>query len=198
MDKIWTIFSSVKRYLIRLVLCRTDTEAFWTFRRRRRTTKNPLAKIYYAIRCERICARNGAFIPPNAHIEEPINLPHGLCGVFISQRAKIGKNCTIFQQVTIGSNLIEGSKGYGAPVLEDNVYVGAGAKIIGRCRIGENAKIGAGAVVVKDVPANATVVCAKPITYPPPPRTISLERMTAALIKECTHVFCFFEKKTCL
>lgn len=169
MDKIRRIFSFAKRFLIRLVLFRTDAEAFWAFRRRWRTTKNPLAKIYYAIRCERICARNGAFISLNAHIEEPINLPHGLCGVFISQSAKIGRNCTIFQQVTIGSNLLEGSKGYGAPVLEDNVYVGAGAKIIGKCRIGEHAKIGAGAVVVKDVSPNTTVVCAHPIVYTPPP-----------------------------
>ena len=68
-------------------------------------------------------------------------MPHGLYGVFISKDAEIGENCTIFHQVTIGSNRIEGSKHYGAPKIGNNVYIGAGAKIIGGITIGDNVNI---------------------------------------------------------
>ncbi len=68
----------------------------------------------------------------------------------------IGKNCTIFHQVTIG----EGRGG--APVIGDNVLIGAGAKIIGGIRIGNNVKIGAGCVVMQDIPDHTTVLPAEP------------------------------------
>lgn len=69
----------------------------------------------------------------------------------ISHNAVIGANCTIFHQATIGEG-----KG-GAPVIGDNVLIGAGAKIIGNVRIGSNSKIGVNAVVVHDVPENSIV-----------------------------------------
>ena len=56
----------------------------------------------------------------------------------MSYMAKIGKNCTIFHQVTIGSNTLEGSKHYGAPTIGDNCFIGAGAKIIGKVKVGDN------------------------------------------------------------
>lgn len=84
------------------------------------------------------------------------NFPHGLYGIIVSHNAVIGKNVTIFHQVTIG----EGTGG--APTIGDNVYIGAGAKIIGGIRIGNNVKIGAGCVVAQDVPDNATVVMQQP------------------------------------
>lgn len=87
-------------------------------------------------------------------------LPHGVSGIFITQNAVIGVNAVIFQQVTIGANTIQGSKSYGAPILGDNVYIGAGAKIIGSAKIGDNVRIGANAVVVNVIPNNSTVVCA--------------------------------------
>lgn len=68
----------------------------------------------------------------------------------------IGKNCTLYHQVAIG-----GGNG-GAPVIGDNVLIGAGAKIIGPVKIGNHVKIGAGCVVVMDVPDDATVVMDKP------------------------------------
>ena len=73
----------------------------------------------------------------------------------------IGKNCTIFQQVIIGSNTLKDSKKKGTPVIGDNVFIGAGAKIIGNVKIGNNVRIGAGTVVVEDIEDNATVVPAK-------------------------------------
>lgn len=85
------------------------------------------------------------------NIGEGLVLLHGH-GLIINRFSKIGKNCTIYHGVTIGS-----TGGY-PPVIGNNVFIGCGAKILGEIKIGDNVKIGAGAVVVKDVPDNATVV----------------------------------------
>jgi len=69
----------------------------------------------------------------------------------------IGKYCNISQGVTIGLGRIETDR-YGLPIIGDNVYIGPGAKIFGRIRIGNNVSIGANAVVSKDIPDNAIVV----------------------------------------
>lgn len=100
----------------------------------------------------------GGFIGVDAVIEEKPVFPHGPFGVFISNSAHIGRKCVIFQQVTIGSNTIKDNKNQGSPYLEDGVYIGCGAKIIGNVRVGRNARIGANCVVVKDVPANSVTV----------------------------------------
>lgn len=84
--------------------------------------------------------------------------PHGLNGIFISGKSVIGRNCTIYQQVTIGSNLLIDSKHKGTPVIGDNVFIGAGAMIIGNVTVGNNCRIGANAVVAKDIPDNTIVV----------------------------------------
>lgn len=106
----------------------------------------------------KLCLLYGCFIPVKASIGDGLQTPHGLFGIFISQNAVIGKNCCIFHQVTIGSNTLSDSKGQGAPRIGDNVFIGAGAKIIGKCVIGNNVRIGANAVVTKDVPNNSTIV----------------------------------------
>lgn len=100
----------------------------------------------------------GSFIGVDAVLEDRPIFPHKPLGVFISNMAHIGKKCVIFQQVTIGSNTLKGSKKNGAPYLEDGVYVGCGAKIIGGIHIGRNARIGANCVVIKDVPNNSVTV----------------------------------------
>ena len=104
----------------------------------------------------------GAYIGFNVRIKSKITFPHDLFGVFISERAVIGENCVIFQQVTIGSNMLKDSKGFGAPTIGDDVYIGAGARIIGNVRIGNQCRIGANCVVTRDVPDRATVVLAEP------------------------------------
>ena len=91
-----------------------------------------------------------------ASFAAPPHLPHGLYGIVLSHNAVVGRNCTIYHQVTIGQG-----RG-GAPVIGDDVVIGAGAKIIGGIRIGNGAKIGAGCVVSCDVPDGATVVMEKP------------------------------------
>lgn len=102
--------------------------------------------------------KNAASISIDAKIGQPLYLPHGVSGIFITQSAVIGNNCVIFQQVTIGTNTIKGSKSYGAPTIGDSVYIGAGAKIIGGIKVGSNVRIGANASVVKNVPANSIAV----------------------------------------
>jgi serine O-acetyltransferase len=84
--------------------------------------------------------------------------PQGPYSIFISRGAVIGKNCILFQQVTIGSNYVLGSRTIGSPRLGGNVYVDAGARIIGSVRIGNDVIIGANATVVQDIPANSVVV----------------------------------------
>jgi len=84
--------------------------------------------------------------------------PHGMKSIFISGDAVIGSNCVIFQQVVIGSVVLPDSEKSGAPIIGDNCYIGAGAKIVGSVRIGSNVRIGANAVVFKDVPDNSVVV----------------------------------------
>ena len=79
-------------------------------------------------------------------------LMHGY-GVVLNGGAKIGKNCTIYHGVTIGTIDLKRF-----PVIGDDVFIGAGAKILGDVRVGNHVKIGAGAIVVEDVPDNCTVV----------------------------------------
>lgn len=92
-------------------------------------------------------------LPFPAKIGEKLRINHPQ-GIVINKDVVIGDNCTIFHQVTIGMN----ETTLKSPVLGNNVYIGAGAKIIGGITIGNNVKIGAGSVVVKNVPDNCTVV----------------------------------------
>ena len=89
-------------------------------------------------------------------------LPHGISGVFVSRYARVGKNCVLFQQVTIGSNTLPDSSGLGAPVLGDECYLGAGAKVIGRVTVGHRARLGANSVVRESVPEDGIVPAGGP------------------------------------
>ena len=97
----------------------------------------------------------GIEIHPSAKIGKRLLIDHG-AGVVIGETAEIGDDCTIFQGVTLGGRGNE--KGKRHPTLRDGVFVGAGAKILGNIEIGNNAKIGANAVVLQPVPDNATAV----------------------------------------
>lgn len=114
----------------------------------------PLYKLYEAFHC--------AFLPLCNTMHGYILFPHNPYGCFFSQGAVIGTGCTIMQQVTIGSNNVTKGDGGGAPVIGNNVFIGAGAKIIGDITIGDNVRIGAGCVVAKSIPANTTVVLQSP------------------------------------
>ena len=92
-----------------------------------------------------------------ASFATPPILPHLLNGIIVSYGAKIGENCKICQQVTIGRDSGSGTHA-GEPTIGNNVFIGAGAKIVGKITIGDNVRIGANAVVCRDVPSNCTVV----------------------------------------
>ena len=139
-----------------------DQNEFWKHREKMQKSKNPLIKKYHSLKCQKILYKNNASIEPQTKIDGRITFPHGLNGILISAGAHIGKNCTIFHQVTIGSNTAQGSKHIGSPKIGDNVYIGAGAKVIGSVTIGNNVRIGANCVVTEDVEENATVVLSKP------------------------------------
>ncbi|MCH6555333.1 MAG: serine O-acetyltransferase [Chloroflexi bacterium] len=100
-------------------------------------------------------ALTGIEIHPCAQIGEKFFIDHGM-GVVIGETTVIGDNCHLYQGVTLGGTSTKRAKRH--PTLGNGVVVGAGAKIIGAVNIGDDAKIGAGSVVVTNVPPNATVV----------------------------------------
>ena len=104
-----------------------------------------------------IQSSKGCSIAYNCQIKGIPCIPH-FHGIFIAGDAIIGKNCVIFQHVTIGSNTLPDSKGLGAPNIGNNCYIGAGAKIIGNVNVGHNVRIGANCIVSQDVPDNSVVV----------------------------------------
>ena len=95
----------------------------------------------------------GIEIHPAAKIGRRFFIDHGM-GVVIGETAEIGNDCTIYQGVTLGGTGKE--KGKRHPTLGDNVLVGAGAKVLGPFKIGNNVKIAAGAVVLEEIPDNCT------------------------------------------
>lgn len=100
----------------------------------------------------------GSYIGINTRfLDQPV-LPHNLKSIFISDKARIGKDVLIFQQVTIGSDTLKNHPKNGAPEIGNNVYIGAGTKIIGNIKIGDNCRIGANCVLAKDMQANTTAV----------------------------------------
>ena len=104
---------------------------------------------------QRTVRKTGIEIHPGATIGRGLFIDHG-SGVIIGETTIIGDNVTLYQGVTLGGTGKERGKRH--PTLEDNVMVSAGAKILGSFTIGENSKIGAGSVVLKEVPPNCTVV----------------------------------------
>ena len=104
---------------------------------------------------QRAARKTGIEIHPGAHIGKGLFIDHGN-GVIIGETAIIGDNVTLYQGVTLGGTGKETGKRH--PTLRDNVMVSAGAKVIGSFTIGENSKIGAGSVVLEEVPPNCTVV----------------------------------------
>ncbi|SFV67279.1 Serine acetyltransferase [hydrothermal vent metagenome] len=94
-------------------------------------------------------------IHPGATIGRRVFIDHGV-GVVIGETTIIGDNVLIYQQVTLGG--VSTNKGKRHPTIKNNTVIGAGAKVLGNITLGENSKIGANSVVVKDVPANSTAV----------------------------------------
>ena len=125
---------------------------FWRLYHLQKKADNGILRDILTFMMSRCAHRHGGYIGPDTVIKNNLILPHGLHGIFISRYAKIGKNCLIYQNVTIG----EVNKK--APVIGDDCLIGAGAVIIGNITIGNHVKIGAGAVVNTDICDGCTVV----------------------------------------
>ena len=144
---------------------RYNHKKYWKMRSSLKSSDLPVfVKVFYLLRIKRLDAFNnasfGTHLNCQAEFANPPHLPHGIRGIFISHQAIIGKNSTIYQQVTIGDGkygINRGEKKEG-----DNCFIGAGAKIIGKIKIGHNVRIGAGCVVATDIPDNCTVVMESP------------------------------------
>ena len=123
----------------------------------RRAHKLYLKGHYFLARwiSQRAARKTGIEIHPGATIGKGLFIDHG-SGVIIGETTIIGDNVTLYQGVTLGGTGKEQGKRH--PTLKDNVMVSAGAKVIGSFTIGENSKIGAGSVVLEEVPPNCTVV----------------------------------------
>ena len=130
-----------------------NEDRFWRYYEKSHS-KNKLTRLLYSVLYMRMATKHGGYIGRETVFLGKPHFPHGLHGVHISRMAKIGKNATIFQNVTIGQNA-------GGAEIGDNVMCGSNAVIVGTVKIGDNVKIGAGAIVVDDVPDNCTVVSPK-------------------------------------
>ena len=104
---------------------------------------------------QRAVRKTGIEIHPGAQIGKGFFIDHGT-GVVIGETAIIGDNVTLYQGVTLGGTGKEHGKRH--PTIGNNVMISTGAKILGSFKIGDNSKIGAGSVVLEEVPANSTVV----------------------------------------
>ncbi len=104
---------------------------------------------------QRAVRKTGIEIHPGATIGENFFIDHGN-GVIIGETAVVGNNVTLYQGVTLGGTGKEHGKRH--PTIGDNVMISAGAKVLGSFQVGENSKIGAGSVVIEEVPPNCTVV----------------------------------------
>lgn len=140
-----------------------NPEKYFLYRKKFYDTKSRLKRMYYKYKVMKIEKNNayiGLFSNEENHdiFKNPPKLLHGISGIFITAKARIGENVTIMQGVTIGKSNDK------APVIGDNVFIGANACVLGDIKVGNNVRIGAGAVVVKDVPDNTTVV-SQPCRY---------------------------------
>ncbi len=129
---------------------------YWRLFRLREQAGNSLLTDILTFLLNRIAHKRGGYIGRGANIADIPSLPHGLHGIYISRYASIGRECRIYQNVTIGE--VNGR----APQIGDNCLIGANAVLVGDIRIGSGARIGAGAAVSFDVPPNATVVAQPP------------------------------------
>lgn len=104
---------------------------------------------------QRTARKTGIEIHPGATIGKGLFIDHGH-GVVIGETAEIGDNVTLYQGVTLGGTGKEQGKRH--PTIGNNVMISTGAKVLGSFKVGENSKIGAGSVVLEEVPPNSTVV----------------------------------------
>ncbi len=129
---------------------------FWRWFAWRGRTSSRLVRDVLSFFLARMARRHGGYIGRDAVIRGVPTLPHGLHGIYISRYASIGADCWIYQNVTIGE------AGRRAPPIGERCLIGAGAVLVGGIKIGNDVRIGAGAVVSRDIPDSCTVVAQPP------------------------------------
>ncbi|WP_018143585.1 serine O-acetyltransferase EpsC [Alloscardovia criceti] len=141
---------------LEVILCYPGVHAVWLHRLAHAMwCKSRLLRLPARLLSQYSRALTGIEIHPGAQIGPRFFIDHGM-GVVIGETAEIGADCMIYHGVTLGGTSLTATKRH--PTLEDNVMVGAGAKLLGPIRIGTGARIGANAVVVRDVPPHSTAV----------------------------------------
>ncbi|MBX9971439.1 serine O-acetyltransferase [Cytobacillus firmus] len=142
------------RSYLEVVLTYSGLHAVWSHRMAHALFKR---RFYFLARVVSQVSRffTGIEIHPGAKIGRRFFIDHGM-GVVIGETCEIGDNVTVFQGVTLGGTGKE--KGKRHPTIKDNALIATGAKVLGSITIGENSKIGAGSVVLHEVPPNSTVV----------------------------------------
>ncbi len=140
--------------VVEVLLCYPGLHAIWIHRVAHWFYRG---RLYFLARLLSHAGRflTGIEIHPGAVIGRRVFIDHGM-GTVIGETAEIGNDVTIYQGVTLGGTGKE--KGKRHPTVGNNVVIAAGAKVLGAITIGDNSRVGAGAVVVKSVPADCTVV----------------------------------------
>ena len=155
-EDVATVFEQdpAARSVLEVVLTYSGLHAVWSHRIAHALFQNNL---FFLARVVSQISRffTGIEIHPGAKIGRRFFIDHGM-GVVIGETCEIGDDCILFQGVTLGGTGKE--KGKRHPTLGNNVLVATGAKVLGSITLGDNSKVGAGSVVLKDVPQNATVV----------------------------------------
>ncbi|ADC49746.1 serine O-acetyltransferase [Alkalihalophilus pseudofirmus OF4] len=156
MNDVDVVFSQdpAARSRVEVIFTYSGVHAIWSHRLAHWMWKK---KFYFLARLQSQISRffTGIEIHPGAVIGQRLFIDHGV-GVVIGETCEIGDNVTIYQGVTLGGTGKE--KGKRHPTIADGVLIASGAKVLGSFLIGENARIGAGSVVLKPVPPNSTVV----------------------------------------
>jgi serine O-acetyltransferase len=142
------------RSYLEVILTYSGLHAIWAHRIAHALFKR---KLFFLARVISQISRffTGIEIHPGAKIGRRFFIDHGM-GVVIGETCEIGDNVTVFQGVTLGGTGKE--KGKRHPTIKDNALIATGAKVLGSITIGENSKVGAGSVVLHEVPPNSTVV----------------------------------------
>jgi serine O-acetyltransferase len=142
------------RNVLEVLLCYPGLHAVWVHRITHRLWKSDFKLLARWI-SQIARTLTGIEIHPGATIGHNFFIDHGM-GVVIGETAEVGNNVTLYHGVTLGGTSLNKVKRH--PTLEDNVVVGAGAKVLGAITIGANSRIGANAVVVKPSPPNSVII----------------------------------------
>jgi serine O-acetyltransferase len=135
---------------------------FLKFKTRIQNSRHSFIKKTYTSLFYAYLNRRASYIGLSASFKNEPCFPHDIFGVFISDVAVIGKDCVIFQNVTIGTNTLPDSKGMGSPIIGDNCIIGAGATIVGNVVIGNNCRLGANVTISRNLPPNSIAIAAEP------------------------------------